>query len=141
MKALFYFFGFLFCVNVNPFLKVEKFRNQEKKTFQSSREAGKEIYAEFCMQCHLPNGKGTPKTIPPLAGSNWLVDKRTASIHAVKYGQSGPIEVNENIYDNSMPPMGLTDEEVADVMNYIMTSWGNKQKKPVTESEVASIKK
>jgi mono/diheme cytochrome c family protein len=93
------------------------------------------------MQCHLPNGKGTPSTIPPLAGSNWLVSKRTASIHAVKYGQSGSIEVNGKKYNNSMPPMGLTDEEVADVMNYIMTSWGNKQKKTVTEAEVAAIKK
>jgi mono/diheme cytochrome c family protein len=141
MKGIFFFFGFLLCVNADSFLMVEKFGNQEKKTVQSSREAGKEIYVEFCMQCHLPNGKGTPSTIPPLAGSNWLVDKRTASIHAVKYGQSGPIEVNGKKYNNSMPPMGLTDEEVADVMNYIMTSWGNKQKKPVTEAEVAAIKK
>jgi mono/diheme cytochrome c family protein len=37
--------------------------------------------------------------------------------------------------------MGLTDQEVADVMNYIMTSWSNKQTKVVTEKEVATIKK
>jgi mono/diheme cytochrome c family protein len=40
-----------------------------------------------------------------------------------------------------MPAMGLTDQEVADVMNYIMTSWSNKQTKIVTEKEVAAIKK
>jgi mono/diheme cytochrome c family protein len=37
--------------------------------------------------------------------------------------------------------MGLTDEEVADVMNYVMHSWGNKQKTQVKEGEVAGIKK
>jgi mono/diheme cytochrome c family protein len=40
-----------------------------------------------------------------------------------------------------MPPMGLSDEEVADVMNYIMNSWSNKQTKMVTVTEVASVKK
>ena len=37
--------------------------------------------------------------------------------------------------------MGLSNEEVADVMNYIMNSWGNKQSKKVTIEEVANIKK
>jgi mono/diheme cytochrome c family protein len=39
-----------------------------------------------------------------------------------------------------MPAMGLSDEEVADVMNYVMNSWSNKQTKMVTVSEVALIK-
>jgi mono/diheme cytochrome c family protein len=41
-----------------------------------------------------------------------------------------------------MPSMDLTDQEVADVMNYVMSSWSNKQtKKIVTVKEVASLKK
>ena len=40
-----------------------------------------------------------------------------------------------------MPAMGLSNEEVADVMNYIMNSWGNKQIKKVTKQEVENIKK
>jgi mono/diheme cytochrome c family protein len=39
-----------------------------------------------------------------------------------------------------MPAMGLSDEEVADVMNYVMNSWSNKQTKMVTVSEVAHQK-
>ena len=34
-----------------------------------------------------------------------------------------------------------TDEEVADVMNYILNSWGNTSKKMVTEKEVKKLKK
>jgi mono/diheme cytochrome c family protein len=40
-----------------------------------------------------------------------------------------------------MPAMGLSDEEVADVLNYVMNSWSNKQTKMVTAPEVALVKK
>ncbi|MDH7444235.1 c-type cytochrome [Aquimarina sp. 2201CG14-23] len=102
---------------------------------------GEEIYTDFCMQCHLPNGKGTPKIFPPLAGSDWLVNKRKESIHSIKYGLNGPIKVNNQLYNSAMTPLGLEDEEIADVMNYIMNSWGNKQEKMVTTEEVKSIQK
>jgi mono/diheme cytochrome c family protein len=117
-----------------------RYVSQEKKSLQTSISDGKEIYQEFCMTCHLANGKGS-ETVPPLAGSDWLQTKRKESIHAVKFGQSGPIKVNGKNYNNTMPPMGLTDEEVADVMNYVMHTWGNKQQKQVTEVEVAGVKK
>ncbi|PKP17256.1 MAG: cytochrome C [Bacteroidetes bacterium HGW-Bacteroidetes-23] len=114
--------------------------NPSNDELVKSISRGKEVYADFCMQCHLGNGKGS-ETVPPLAASDWLVNKRKESIHAVKYGQSGPIKVNGKNYNGKMSPMGLTDEEVADVMNYIMNSWGNKQSKMVTVSEVKAVKK
>ena len=40
-----------------------------------------------------------------------------------------------------MTPMGLSDQEVADVLNYCMNSWGNKQDKMVTKAEVAKLTK
>lgn len=114
--------------------------NQSNNDLTKSIERGYDVYADFCIQCHLGNGKGS-ETVPPLAGSDWLVNKRKESIHAVKYGQSGPIKVNGKNYNAMMSPLGLTDEEVADVMNYVMNSWGNKQSKMVTVSEVKAIKK
>lgn len=102
---------------------------------------GKEIYIDFCIQCHGANGKGDNKNFPPLDGSDWLKTKRTQSIAAVKFGQSGEIIVNKVKYNSHMPAMGLSNREVADVMNYVMTSWSNKQTKIVTEKEVAAVKK
>ncbi|MFD2187374.1 c-type cytochrome [Aquimarina celericrescens] len=113
---------------------------QESKLSESIAR-GREIYSDFCMQCHLSDGKGTPKVFPPLAGSDWLVNKRKESIHSIKYGLNGPIKVNGESYNSAMTPLGLEDEEIADVMNYIMNSWGNTQKKMVTVEEVASIEK
>ena len=113
--------------------------NRDKIAEQNLQLPGKEIYADFCIQCHGANGKGDGIKIPPLAGSDWLIKKRKESIHAVKFGQSGEIFVNKIKFNNVMPVMGLSNQEVADVMNYIMNSWGNKQKKKVTEKEVAEI--
>ena len=108
---------------------------------EKSMERGGLVYTDFCMQCHLANGKGVPGAFPPLAGSDWLKDKRTESIHSVKFGQQGEIEVNGVKYNGVMVPMGLSDEEIADVMNYVMNSWGNTQEKIVTPEEVAAVEK
>lgn len=114
--------------------------NKDTVVMQKNQTPGKEIYADFCIQCHGANGKGDAKNFPPLDGSEWLTKKRAQSIHGIKFGQSGEIVVNKIKFNNSMPPMGLSNQEVANVMNYIMNSWSNKQRKMVTEKEVAGIK-
>ncbi len=114
---------------------------KEQDPLTASKKRGGLLYTDFCMQCHQANGKGVPNAFPPLAGSNWLTEKREASIHAVKYGQRGEIEVNGKTYNGVMTPMGLSDKEVADVLNYVMNSWENTQDKMVTEEEVAELEK
>ncbi|WPR72430.1 cytochrome c [Flavobacterium sp. NG2] len=140
--------SFAFFVSSSSVLEKENSTNyinlssqQQKTELQKSINRGKDIYADFCIQCHLANGKGDKLNFPPLDGSDWLIKKRKQSIHAVKYGQTGPIVVNGKKYNNTMPEMGLENQEVADVMNYIMNSWSNKQTKIVTLEEVKSIPK
>tara|TARA_R110002049_G_scaffold13550_28_gene59110 strand:- start:23 stop:475 length:453 start_codon:yes stop_codon:yes gene_type:complete len=118
-----------------------KISNPAQTDLEKSIERGSEVYQNFCVQCHLPTGKGVPNNFPPLAGSNWLTEKRTESIHSVKFGQRGEIVVNGVTYDGIMTPMGLSDEEVADVLNYVMNSWGNTQEEMVTVEEVAAVEK
>lgn len=113
----------------------------QETELQKSIKRGSNIYADFCVTCHLPDGKGTPGVFPPLAQSDYLLNNREKSIKAVKYGQQGQITVNGKVYNSVMTPLGLTDEEVADVMNYILNSWGNTDKKMVTVKEVAQLKK
>ena len=106
---------------------------------KASMARGKELYADFCVTCHLPSGKGVEDTYPPLANSDYLMANREASIRGVKYGQRGEMVVNGVTYNNTMMPLGLEDEEIADVMNYVYNSWGNKNEKMVTVEEVANI--
>jgi mono/diheme cytochrome c family protein len=123
-------------IETAAYIRIDKNNN-----FATTQNPGKEIYADFCIQCHGATGKGDGTNFPPLDGSSWLKNKRKASIAAVKYGKNGMMIVNGKWYNGNMPAMGLTDQEVADVMNYIMTSWSNKQTKVVTVTEVAAIKK
>lgn len=121
--------------------EIEKYTivQQDKTILQKSIANGKEIYTDFCIQCHGGNGVGINPAFPPLNNSDWLKKKRAQSIHAVKFGQTGEIVVNGKKYNNTMPPLGLSNQEVADVMNYIMNSWNNKNNKIVTLKEVSNI--
>lgn len=111
----------------------------EKTPLEKSVATGKEIYSELCVTCHMPNGKGVPGAFPPLNPSNWLTDKREESIHAVKYGLKGEIVVNGLTYNNVMLPLGLDDQEVADVMNYTIQTWNKGD--IVTAEEVKAVVK
>ena len=108
-----------------------------KKTYQSE---GQLIYEDFCVSCHLPNGKGVPKAFPPLANSDFLKENQDLSIKAVKYGMTGEILVNGVTYNSAMAPLGLSNKEVADVMNYINTAWGNNIENVITEAYVSKIR-
>jgi mono/diheme cytochrome c family protein len=115
---------------------------QEKDLKQSIKD-GQGVYSGFCMRCHLSEGEGVEGVYPPLANSNWLSEKRMESIKSVKYGLKGEIEVNGKTYNNNMSSMGLTDREVADVMNYIMNNFGNEDRdlSQVTLKEVSKLSK
>ncbi|GAA3575245.1 cytochrome c [Snuella lapsa] len=108
---------------------------------KESIERGKDIYTEFCVTCHLPSGEGVENVYPPLAKSDYLTKNRSASIKGLKYGLKGEIVVNGKTYNGFMAPLGLYDDEIADVMNYINNSWGNKNDSIVTKEEVLKIKK
>jgi len=133
MKQLFY----IYCISLFGFLSYL----QPEKTIEKSISDGKEIYQDFCVQCHLDNGKGVPGTFPPLAKSDYLQNNIEASIRGIKYGQRGKITVNGIDYDGIMSHQGLVDEEVADVMNYILNSWGNVTKGQISISQVAEVQK
>ena len=105
-----------------------------------SMAKGKDVYTDFCVTCHKPDGTGTPKFFPPLAKADYLTQNRADAIRSVKLGQKGKITVNGIEYNGMMPNPGLSDEEVVDVMNYSLNIWGNKSKKMVTLEEVKSIK-
>ena len=112
---------------------------QQDISFKESKARGAVIYQDFCVTCHLPTGEGVPEVYPPLANSDYLLTNKTASIRGIKFGQRGPMVVNGITYDNTMMPLGLEEQEIADVMNYILSSWGNTTEKMVTPEEVAEV--
>jgi len=127
----------IYCIGVFSFLG---YMQQEKPLKQSILD-GEEIYQDFCLQCHLDNGKGVENAFPPLAKSDYLQNNIEASIRGIKYGLRGEITVNGNTYNGVMVNQGLDEEEVADVMNYILNSWGNKAENQITVAQVLEVQK
>lgn len=102
---------------------------------------GRSVYESVCAPCHGSDGKGKVNQAPPLAGSEW-VSKDIVSLARVPLaGLNGPIKVSGADWNLSMAPMGagLSDVDLAAVLTYIRTSWGNGSS-PVTEADVKAAR-
>ena len=95
-----------------------------------------------CAPCHQASGEGLGGQFPPLAGSDWVnVDGNARIIRIVLNGLSGPITVSGQPFNNAMNQFKdvLGDTEIAAVLTYIRSSWGNKGG-AVTAEEVKAIR-
>ena len=91
---------------------------------------GQKTYEAYCIACHQANGAGIPAAFPPLAGhTSTLLEfegGRDYLINVLLYGLQGEIEAVDQTYNSAMPSWPLlNDEEVAAVLNYIITAWDN----------------
>jgi nitrite reductase (NO-forming)/hydroxylamine reductase len=89
-------------------------------------EPSQAIYQANCGACHQPNGQGLQSAFPPLAGNERVVNDPDRVIESVLNGLTGEIVVDGVTYNGVMPPMQhLSDREIAQAVNYVMTAWGN----------------
>lgn len=89
-------------------------------------KAGGVLFAGTCSTCHQPDGKGIEGVFPPLAGSDFLEGNVERTIGVVVNGLSGPVTVNGKEFNSVMPPMSnLNDDEVANILTYVQSSFGN----------------
>jgi len=99
--------------------------------FRFTEQSGEALYANVCQACHMPDGKGASGagTYPALAGDQNLA-AAGYPVHVLIHGQRG------------MPPIGLmmTDEQIAAVVNYVRTHFGNAYQDAVTAEEVKSAR-
>jgi mono/diheme cytochrome c family protein len=103
---------------------------------------GAKVFVTNCSSCHQANGKGQPGVFPPLAGNALVVGPSDKVIHIVKDGLSGKVMVGTATYNGQMPAWKgtLTDADIADVINYIRSSWGNHAAGTVTVTQVTAAK-
>ena len=86
---------------------------------------GASVYKKTCIACHQAQGNGVVGAFPPLAKSDYLMADKNRAIKQIINGSGGEMIVNGETYNSIMPAQELTDEEVRDVMNYILNAWGN----------------
>lgn len=100
---------------------------------------GQRVFSSICAACHLPTGVGIPSVFPPLAASDYLnADKRRA-IGTVINGLSGPVTVNGQTFNSVMPALGLSDEDVANVLTFVYNNFNNAGHE-VTPPEVSAVR-
>jgi len=103
--------------------------------------AGQKIYGANCAACHGASGAGVPGAFPPLAGNPMVTGSPDKVIAAVKHGLTGAVTVEGKSYSGAMPAWTgkLSNTEIADVLTYIRSSWGNKAE-AVTDTQVEASK-
>jgi mono/diheme cytochrome c family protein len=104
---------------------------------------GKLVYDALCLNCHQPEGKGLPGIYPSIISSDWLKGDPDRVIKVLLHGLSGPIRVNGEEFKQlaplPMPPMGLDDQQMADVLSYVRSNFSNKAP-AVTPAQVKSVR-
>src|SRR5262249_32950705 len=98
---------------------------------------GAQVYGNKCSACRQLTGQGLRLEVPPVKGSPVVTSSDpTEHIRTVLHGLSGKT-INGVVYGAAMPAFAdqLTDEEVAAVLSYERTSWGN-QASPVKPEDV-----
>lgn len=105
-------------------------------------KAGSGIYIDNCNACHRSDGKGYSGVFPALAGNSVVrSDNPTSLIHIVLSGFTVPAtQAASSTF--TMPSFAnrLNDREIADVVNFIRSGWGNGGKENVNASDVAKIR-
>lgn len=96
-------------------------------TLQDQINAGRDLFAGTCSVCHQANGAGLPGVFPPLAKSDFLNSDPHRAVGIALHGLTGKVTVNGSEYNSVMPPMNqLNDDEIANILTYVLNSWDNK---------------
>lgn len=87
---------------------------------------GKQLYGGKCAACHQGTGLGVAGVFPPLAGAEWVLGDEKILSNILLHGINGEMVVKGNTYKGAMPAWGtLSDDELAAVLTYIRSDWGN----------------
>ena len=114
-------FFFLLC------LVYENYLAEAKPMDNTPVHPGKAVYDANCLTCHQADARGVPGMNPPLVKTEWVLGDKTRLINILLKGLKTPITINGEQFHNPMPAQNfLTDQQIADVLTYIRSNFGNK---------------
>ncbi len=118
--------------------KQYKILKKAKYTFDVT--VGARIYQNHCASCHSADGKGSMMA-PPLALSDMVQNKPNKVLKIFAKGLSGAIQRQGKAYDSIMPSFkAIRSIDLAHVLNYIRTNFGNKATDIIHPVEVLKAK-
>ena len=103
-------------------------------------QGGAKVYQQYCSACHQMNGKGASGRFPPLTKTDWVSGDKKRLVKILLNGMEGSLVIQDEVYNGVMPQHSfLTDKEIAEVLTYIRSSFGN-EADAVTEDAVKKIR-
>jgi mono/diheme cytochrome c family protein len=120
-------------------------RNTEKEiginNVQPSKVAGEKVFKKYCITCHMADGGGVPHMNPPLIQTSFVLGDKEELIRIILNGFDKNVEIEGETFTNKMPPLKtiLKDQQIADVLTYVRSSFGNKAS-AVTVAEVKAVR-
>ncbi len=107
---------------------------------QTSKQRGAILYKKYCLTCHQADGSGVPRMNPPLIKTSYVSGDKIKLIKWVLQGSVTHVDIDGESYSNNMPAQNyLTDQQIADVLTYIRSSFGNKAT-AVIPSDVKTVR-
>ena len=102
---------------------------------------GAELYVDNCAACHRTDGEGSPKALPKVAGNSSVLTQDPSSLISLVLAGSSLPATAAAPSPLGMPGFGwrLTNEEVAQLLTFIRSSWGN-HAPGVSAGEVARVR-
>jgi mono/diheme cytochrome c family protein len=123
--------------------------NSDPKLMAKYFPRGVAIYGTVCKTCHGEDGNGITSLAPPLNKSEIVNGNKVTMISILLKGLSGPVKIAGHLYKSpeisgEMPGFAdnkdFTDDDLAQVMNFVRRSWQNKGDK-VTAADVKGTRK
>ncbi|MCW5650426.1 MAG: cytochrome c [Ramlibacter sp.] len=102
---------------------------------------GSLVFLNNCAACHRTDGEGARRTFPSLAHNSAVAAADPTSLIRLVLQGSAMARTAEAPSALAMPALGwrLTDANVADVLSFMRSSWGN-QAAPVSPEQVARVR-
>ena len=103
---------------------------------------GAEVYSHICQGCHMPAGQGAvgAGAYPKLASNPTLASWQYIAVTVLNGRKAMPpfgITPNAHVVGNRAT--SLSDAQIADVVNYVRSHFGNRYKDKVTAEQVAAL--
>jgi mono/diheme cytochrome c family protein len=102
---------------------------------------GKQIYEHICQGCHMPDAKGAVGAgkYPALAGDPALASRQFMALTLLNGRRNMPAFGAKHAFGFGGTPASLTSPQIAAVINYVRTHFGNHFKDAVTAEEVTGL--
>ncbi len=98
------------------------YTDEERTAYSGPQPAGRQTYLSNCASCHQLDGKGVKDSVPSLVGNGAVLAKGSEDMIRVVLGG---IEAQGTYAPMPAVAAGLSDQQVADVVNYVRQAWGN----------------